>query len=886
MAGYFYIKFSQIMRPCKEVMMAAFSVLRITDVPTSKTKEDKREAIVAFPPKGRVGALCKIAAMAALLALCNAEVQAQYTEGMVGGRYYGYSAAKPWHTQALPTMNFNTNTASNGLMFSIGSIVQIEAAATDGSTGALFELQGFSIGTPSPASFNQFTGSLFTGGMTAAVANQWRMMINHAGGLAAPAGTSGALNLRDGVLWLIINWGNGTLNQRYEMTLNNLWQLVPRYGIFYRMPATAPDKTPCSFTFEYLQLQGYTCNSTVTGTGWDRVCGTPSAATLPTGTSWANLYNFYGCPQYVSYANPQTDPDLKFQVSNSNPAREITVCAGDVTGRNFIDMTYFKCAGTRYIQFEYIWQGTGAVAVASSAAGGTITTVNSGSTNSYSNGGISSGATTTANGRRLIAGTANTYSESASCFVRLPATAQNGDYLEIRMYNWGNADNTRPSNTTAPTAADRLANPRTQSVFIRVVSPTEVIDNQILDFCYPAGGVVNSSYATTMTVTNNLGIPGQTPTQAVSFQYFASNAAGTAPTGTAFTGTGANSATFNPRAAYVPAAYQLDPTASTTAERTKVYWVRYQNAGGCFSDYARLEFKVRDNISTPPVITGANSVCVGQKYRYTFNPYQASSGGNNITYLWLDGGASYTIVETSDGIGSKTGAWADIVFNNTPGVTSYNVRARRHWTDQVSNLPTTCPTAPPAAELGGYTIACGQCFSSPGQITVNLNPLPTATLTGGGTICGDATPSLTIGGLTGASGTPASYTVTVNNGSADQVYGPFGVGGTIIYPTQTEGTTVTYTITRVDASGNACPNDFTGVVAPSQTVMKRPMLSFTSPVAASITTVPTTICEGLPFAATLAGVSVASGTQLQWTYNGNTEPWSSGNNYNFTTSGN
>jgi len=179
--------------------------------------------------------LFKIAAMAAVFVLCSAEVYAQRQEGFVGGRYFGYAAARPLHTQTLPgTGTVNVNTANTGLMISPGTIVQRQCATP--TSGAIFELVGFAIGTPTPNIGSPFTGTfcyVTNAATTQGHANTWRRLVDYDQVLPVPAGQTAGYNLAEGMLWLVVNWGEG-VNARYELKLNSQWQLVPRYGIFFQ----------------------------------------------------------------------------------------------------------------------------------------------------------------------------------------------------------------------------------------------------------------------------------------------------------------------------------------------------------------------------------------------------------------------------------------------------------------------------------------------------------------------------------------------------------------------------------------------------------------------------------------------------------------------------
>jgi gliding motility-associated-like protein len=88
------------------------------------------------------------------------------------------------------------------------------------------------------------------------------------------------------------------------------------------------------------------------------------------------------------------------------------------------------------------------------------------------------------------------------------------------------------------------------------------------------------------------------------------------------------------------------------------------------------------------------------------------------------------------------------------------------------------------------------------QVTVNVNPLPTATVAGTVTLCqGDPAATIT---FTGANGT-APYTFTYNiNGGANQTVTSVGNTATVTAPTGTVGTFDYNLVSVQDASGTAC----------------------------------------------------------------------------------
>jgi gliding motility-associated-like protein len=96
------------------------------------------------------------------------------------------------------------------------------------------------------------------------------------------------------------------------------------------------------------------------------------------------------------------------------------------------------------------------------------------------------------------------------------------------------------------------------------------------------------------------------------------------------------------------------------------------------------------------------------------------------------------------------------------------------------------------------------------QVIVNVNPLPTATISGNNTVClNGAGPTIT---FTGANGTaPYTFTYTINGG-ANQTVTSVGTTATVTAPTGTSGT-FTYNLVSVqESSSTACSQPQTGTV--------------------------------------------------------------------------
>src|SRR5690554_1720260 len=117
---------------------------------------------------------------------------------------------------------------------------------------------------------------------------------------------------------------------------------------------------------------------------------------------------------------------------------------------------------------------------------------------------------------------------------------------------------------------------------------------------------------------------------------------------------------------------------------------------------------------------------------------------------------------------------------------------------------------PPSTTTYTITGTDGNGCENTAQITVTVNPLPTASISGNAEVClGDAEPTIT---FTGANGT-APYTFTYNiNGGANQTVSSTGNTATVLAPTNTDGT-FTYNLVSVeDASSTSCSQSQSGSV--------------------------------------------------------------------------
>jgi len=178
----------------------------------------------------------------------------------------------------------------------------------------------------------------------------------------------------------------------------------------------------------------------------------------------------------------------------------------------------------------------------------------------------------------------------------------------------------------------------------------------------------------------------------------------------------------------------------------------------------------------------------------TINPLPTATIAGTITVC--EGDAAPTITFTgADG--------------TAPYTFTYNINGGANQT--ITSVGNTATLTAPTGTVGTFnynlvsvsdasSTACSQAQVD--QVTVIVNPLPTATIAGTITVCeGDPAPTIT---FTGANGT-APYTFTYNiNGGANQTVTSVGNAATVTVPTGTPGTFDYNLVSVADASATAC----------------------------------------------------------------------------------
>ena len=245
--------------------------------------------------------------------------------------------------------------------------------------------------------------------------------------------------------------------------------------------------------------------------------------------------------------------------------------------------------------------------------------------------------------------------------------------------------------------------------------------------------------------------------------------------------------------------------------------------------------------------TGTSILTGTAPFNGSFTPEQAFTALNacNVNGTWN--------LVVSDNFAGDIGTLLDwsITFN------SYSPGATFAWspTTNMTNSTTLSPTVTPAATTT-YTLTgtsgSGGCTSTD-QVTITVNPLPTATIAGTTTVCQNATaPTIT---FTGANGTaPYTFTYNINGGVNQTVSSGAGTTATLTAPTATAGS-FTYNLVSV-TSAMGCSQNQSG----SATVTITP-----TPTVNAVT--PQTVCANASTTAIAFTGNNTATTTFDWTNN-------------------
>ncbi|TMI91609.1 MAG: HYR domain-containing protein, partial [Bacteroidetes bacterium] len=213
-----------------------------------------------------------------------------------------------------------------------------------------------------------------------------------------------------------------------------------------------------------------------------------------------------------------------------------------------------------------------------------------------------------------------------------------------------------------------------------------------------------------------------------------------------------------------------DPPQLTTAGTYVYSCVVSDNCGNSISTNTKTINIVADPIVTA---TGGGAVCMGGSK--TLNA--SVSGGTGImNFQWQSGPSS-------------TGPWTDI--------------------SGATNPTYSAPTSASGTFFYRVTLSpnVASCNNSSSTVTLVVNTLPTATITGTTSLCQNAaSPNIT---FTGANGTaPYTFTYTINGGANQTITTSSGNSITVAAPTGTAGT-FTYALVSV-SDANTCSQSHTG----------------------------------------------------------------------------
>ncbi len=278
------------------------------------------------------------------------------------------------------------------------------------------------------------------------------------------------------------------------------------------------------------------------------------------------------------------------------------------------------------------------------------------------------------------------------------------------------------------------------------------------------------------------------------------------------------------------------------------------------------------------VPTGAPSILTGAApFSGSFMPEQAFSTLNACAV-----NGTWNLV-VSDNYAGDIGTILDwsITFNSYTPAPTYAWSPTTNMTNSTTLTPTVTPTATTTYTLTA-TSSVGGCTASD-PVTITVNPLPTATISGTTTVCQNSTPpTITFTGANGSA--PYTFTYNINGGANQTVSSGAGTTATVSAPTGTVGT-FTYNLVNVSSSGCSQSQSGSAVVTvtpiPTATISgttticqnaTSPNITFTGANATAPYTFTYNINGGAnqtvsSGAGTTATVSVPTGTSGTFTYN-------------------
>lgn len=228
-------------------------------------------------------------------------------------------------------------------------------------------------------------------------------------------------------------------------------------------------------------------------------------------------------------------------------------------------------------------------------------------------------------------------------------------------------------------------------------------------------------------------------------------------------------------------------SSSITVNTSGGYYVTVTDANGCNVNSGATNVTV----NSLPTASISGSVTVCQNSTSPFIYFTGSGGTAPYTFVYkLNGGANQSIVTTSGNSVSLP------VSTTTAGSYTYSLVSVQE----------------------SSSTACSSVIS--GSVTVSVNPLPTAAISGSATVCqNSASPFILLTGNGGSA--PYTFVYKLNGGSSQTVTTTSGNSVKLAVPTNAAGT-LTYSLVSVqESSSTSCSNTASG----SATVVVSPLPS-------------------------------------------------------------
>lgn len=245
-------------------------------------------------------------------------------------------------------------------------------------------------------------------------------------------------------------------------------------------------------------------------------------------------------------------------------------------------------------------------------------------------------------------------------------------------------------------------------------------------------------------------------------------------------------------------------------------------------------YKINSGSAQTVTTTSGNSVSVsvptGTAGSYTYSLVSVQESSSTACSNAASGSATVTVNAlpnaniSGNATVCKNSAAPSVMFTATGGNGPYTFTYRVNGgTNQVVSTTSgnSAPVAVPTSATGTFVYSLvsvqesGSCLNSAsGSVTVTINPLPDATISGTATVCqGSASPLITFSGSGGIA--PYTFTYKINNGTSQTITTISGNSVILPVPTTNAGD-YTYTLISVqENSSTACSNVASGSVTVS-----------------------------------------------------------------------